>query len=171
MIPTQCHSCLSEQEIPDHYLHERVKCPACGRYFEALSPEETRMRLAGEADLRLQRETIAHRAFLLNEIAGRNSDGYLSLPADLRSHLEAEHDRLASLPPENWTKDELRLFRAISAIPERQQWIDLSFKKELRETLADLATGIHQLQLDMDIVVPRTGFNGAWASPRDRDES
>lgn len=170
MIPTQCHSCLAAQEIPDHYLHERVKCGTCGKPFQALPLEETRTLLAREEKLRLQRETITHRAFLLDEIAGRNSDGYLALPADLRSHLEAEHDRLASLPPENWTPDELRLFRAISAIPERQQWIDLSFKKELRETLADLATGIHQLQMDMDIVVPRTAF-GIWASPRERDES
>lgn len=171
MVPTQCHWCLAAQEIPDHYLHERVKCGTCGKHFEALPLEETRKLLAEEAKVRLQRETEAHRTFLLNEIDKRKSDGYLSMPPDLRAHLEAEYERLISMPPENWTPDALRLYRAISTIPERQQWIDLSFRKEMRDALADLATGIQQLQSDMDIVVPRTGVSGAWASPRSREES
>lgn len=167
MITTQCHDCRKTQEVPDHYQGELTKCAFCGKRFIALLAEDTPHFLSEHARV----NAIARRTQLLEEIRNRSAEGYLAMDQELRSHIEAEHSRLRSLPLESWSAMERDLYREILGIPERREWINDVDHEELRSELAELRRRVKELGEDMDLVVPRTGPLGGWASPRVREDS
>lgn len=167
MITTQCHDCRKTQEVPDHYQGELTKCAHCGKRFIALLAEDTPNFLSEHARV----NAIARRTQLLEEIRNRAAEGYLAMDRGFRGRIEAEHSRLCSLPLESWSAMERDLYRAILAIPERREWIRDVDHEELRSELADLRRRVKELGEDMDLVVPRTGPLGGWASPRVREDS